>query len=94
MYDVSYNENPLQWKVVEVRKIGDYFLCFLDPKLWFEPKEKQARRTAMHRSNVGNSWNREKFVFTAVYRSLAGKKSKHSFTNHNIDGYSLKSPSW
>ena len=33
----------------------------------------QARRTAMDRSNIGNSWNREKLVLASVYRSLAGK---------------------
>ena len=50
---------------------------------------KQAHRTAMDRSNIGNSWNREKLVLAAVYRSLAGKinQNSHSQIIISIDIY-------
>ena len=62
---------------------------------WREYNLKQARRTAMDRSNIGNSWNREKLVLAVVYRSLAGKinQNSHSQIIISIDILS-KCPSW
>ena len=64
-------------------------IFFLDFFIDERSKKKQARRTAMDRSNIDNSWNREKLVLAAVYRSLAGKinQNSHSQIIISIDIY-------
>ena len=44
--------------------------------------KEQARRTAMDRSNIGNSWNREKTLF--LLRSIAAWRVKNQNTHLQI----------